>query len=230
MLKAIGFVRARPKRKITIIEPRPEDVPTVPKIIAPPGVLVPDFYIDSKTKIFGCYVQPWEDILVEELEAKMRVPAMKDISVDFWTKEYLGEFKLASGVTPPFQQHYYRKPRIQNAPSPRYEQKTLPIGGITIDSFAMDDAKSFWSEIETRILAQMSEEDRRQAGFGGLQFTIHKNRTPEGTCRPTTSEPPPPPPIFRPSPLPSLDCAARASVIPRLLADSVSRRPPSTDG
>lgn len=196
-------------------------------LVRPPGVLVPSFYVDPETKVFGCFVRPWEDILVEEIEEKMR-PKPADVWRDIFKQEYLGEFmpkitpidyldtptgrfvhyaKADAEITRRCYEALRRKsPNIaMNRPSPR-------INGVRAEEIIFDSIN--WAEIELRALATMPDHSK-----GELTFHIVKNRTPKGTCTPT-NDPPPPLPIFRPSPLPSLDCEARASVIPRLLASS----------
>lgn len=230
MLKHIGFVRARFKQRVVIAKPQDKDIPAR-SIVPPPGVLVPTFHFDEKTKLLGYSTRPWEDILVEELEEKMRPKAKPPYDWgDIFKREFIGTLM---DFTPPYYQHYAMKDAqatrklfdglrhtVRNMPSPRLQGHKAHT--VVLDSMNVD-----FSEIELRIAAQLLEEKNDQP----LIATIRKNRNQEGTCRPTTSEPSlPSPAIFPPSPRVSYVSGRKDSVIPRLLADSVSRSPRSTSG
>lgn len=193
---------------------RPKNVFRAQGIVAPPGVLVPNFYIDPKTKVFGCYARPWEDILVEELEEKMKPPPKKYDWRSVFKQEWQGTFAAADAATTKALYEH----KTFNRPSKRYP---APQPGVLID----DMHKVNYADIEMRILATMSDEDKM---ISGLDFAVIKNRNPEGTCRPTTTSPAPA--IFPLSPPPSPSSELKDSVIRRLLAGSVSRSPPSTSG
>lgn len=233
VLDRVGFVGARPKAPTQILIHRPKPRPPV----ARPSALVPDFYLDPKTKLLSCFTRSVADIeedrLIAELEAEMK----KTLKGGFdWKQEYLGEFQkitIDSLHTPPSSFLHYAKDDatatgrlcanmkdlVRNLPSPRYAR---PIQGVRADRIIFDSEISF-KELELRTLALLEKHERDAAGLGDITFHILKNRDRSTTCRPTTTDPQLP--IFQPSPPASTASAARASVIPRLLADSVSKKP-----
>lgn len=215
-------------------------------------MLVPDFYLDPTTKLLSCFTRAWADIeedrLVADIEAKMRIePKTKEfIDSDFWKQHVMTDFLPKITIDSLSDSHVHfthyvkkdasatgrlhdkMKDLVRNMPSPRMPVRTL-LRGKRPDQIIFDSEISY-KELELRTLAMLNQHKRDAAGLGDLMFTVLKNRDHITSCRTTISEPSPQLPIFRPSSPASTASVARASVIPRLLADSVSKSPPSTGG
>ena len=246
-----GFVAAREKKKSVELQ-----VAHPKGIVPPPGILVPDFYLDPRTKIVSCFTREWalleEDRIIAKLEEQMRSEAKKNkfVGPDFWKQEVLGEFFSGSPSAMGLAAHYARndaevtrqvfdriRSMAKNLPAPAIA-RAHHIRGPHHSNFFQDEVARMkdqtfitsalsYPELETRILASLSETDREVFGLTDSHFHLIKKRDRATSCRPTTTEPSPQLPIIRPLPPMSTASVEKASVIPRLLAASVSKKPPS---
>lgn len=191
------------------------------RLIEPPGALKVTQLYENDSLLLGWKAKPWAEALVDELESKMRQVPKESVRGDLWKREFIAEFLPGS---PRLYEHYKdifevsrKLAKTKNVPILTARQpRPTPSRPLITDDF---DYKSF----ELRMLGMLSEEDRdRIYGKPTTNVTI-KKRILSDSCKPFSL-----PVVFQPSSPAFNSSAVRDSVIPRLLAASASKSPPST--
>ncbi len=182
-----------------------------------PDVLAVSQRFEEESLLLGLTVRPWEEILVEELEAQMLPKPSNEFfmweeSLRTVVKKRQQDFFVYGQATIP--RASYMKDLIKDAVtySIRDAQATKEIFDIGVD----------WADLECRMLAATC------ASPGELLFHNLKDRS--DSCRPTFKVPPQQSflPISSSSRAVSNSLGRTGSVIPRLLGDWASKSPPST--